>query len=74
VQAVEGLPSIPLKNLRHTHATLLLSSGVSPKVIQERLGHSDVLITLRIYAASTPAMRTDATAKAAALIDGSSGL
>ena len=69
MKAIDGLPSIPFKNLRHTHATLLLSAGVSPKVIQERLVIC-VLITLRVYAASTPAMRTDATAKAAALIDG----
>ena len=47
------------------------SADARAKVIQERLGHSDVLITLRIYAAATPAMRTDATAKAAALVDGS---
>lgn len=65
-----GLPSIPLKNLRHTHATILLANGVSPKVIQERLGHADIVITLRVYAAAIPAMHSEATQKAAALIDG----
>lgn len=69
VEACE-LPRIPLKNLRHTHATLLLANGVSPKVIQERLGHADITITLRVYAHAIPAMHAEAAAKAAALIDG----
>ena len=64
-----GLPRMPLKNLRHTHATLLLANGVQPKVIQERLGHADITITLRVYAHAIPAMHAEATAKAAALID-----
>jgi len=64
-----GLPRIPLKDLRHTHATLLLANGVSPKVIRERLGHADITITLRVYAHAIPAMHAEATAKAAALID-----
>ena len=63
------LPRIPLKNLRHTHRSVLLASGVSPKVIQERLGHADITITLRVYAHAIPAMHAEATAKAAALID-----
>ena len=64
-----GLPKIPLKDLRHTHATILLASGVSPKVIQERLGHAQIMITLDTYAHAIPAMHAEATAKAAALID-----
>ncbi|QUH18958.1 tyrosine-type recombinase/integrase [Alkaliphilus sp. B6464] len=35
--------------LRHTHATMLLEAGVNPKVVQERLGHSSVSITLDTY-------------------------
>jgi integrase len=69
VKAAE-LPKIPLKNLRHTHATLLLAAGVPPKVIQERLGHSNISITLDTYASAIPAMHVEATEKAAALIDG----
>lgn len=59
-----------LKNLRHTHATLLLANGVPPKVIQERLGYSQISITLDTYPHAIPAMHVEATAKAAALIDG----
>ena len=65
-----GVPTIPLKNLRHTHATILLANGVPPKVIQERLGHSQISITLDTYAHAIPAMHAEATKKAAALIDG----
>src|SRR5207237_5980379 len=36
------LPRIRFHDLRHTHATLLLSAGVHPKVVQERLGHSSI--------------------------------
>ncbi len=63
------LPRIPLKNLRHTHATILLANGVPASVIKERLGHADITITLRVYAHALPAMHAEATAKAAALID-----
>lgn len=35
--------------LRHTHATLLLQAGVNPKVVQERLGHSNISITMDTY-------------------------
>lgn len=37
-----GLPKVRLHDLRHTHASLLLSRGVHPKVVQERLGHSSI--------------------------------
>jgi integrase len=32
--------------LRHTSATLLLAQGVHPKIVQERLGHADISMTL----------------------------
>jgi integrase len=43
-------------DLRHTCATLLLSDGVNVKVVSEMLGHSDISITLRIYAHVLPGM------------------
>jgi integrase len=48
------VPHIPLRNLRHTHATLLLAAGVHPKIVQERLGHSNVAITMDIYSSVLP--------------------
>jgi integrase len=46
--------------LRHTHATLLLQQGVNPKVIQERLGHSNIGMTLDIYSHVLPDMQSEA--------------
>lgn len=63
-----ALPVIPLKNLRHTHATLALQAGVHPKVVQERLGHAKISITMDIYSHAIPAMQADAAATVAALI------
>jgi integrase len=49
-----GLRSIRLYDLRHTSATILLNQGVNIKVISERLGHTDIAITLRHYASAMP--------------------
>jgi integrase len=45
----EGIPHIRFHDLRHTHATLMLKAGVHPKIIQERLGHGSIAITLDTY-------------------------
>jgi integrase len=47
-------------NLRHTHATKLLESGMNPKYVQERLGHAKLEFTLRIYTHITANMETQA--------------
>jgi site-specific recombinase XerD len=47
-------------DLRHTAATLLLASGVNVKVVSEMLGHSNVSITLSIYAHVLPHMQQSA--------------
>lgn len=60
-----ALPRIRFHDLRHAHATHLLSSGVHPKVASERLGHSKVGITLDLYSHVLPNMQADA----AALVD-----
>jgi integrase len=52
-----------LHDLRHTHATMLLRAGVHPKVVQERLGHANVGITLDIYSHVAPHMQEEAAAK-----------
>ncbi|MDX3968131.1 MAG: tyrosine-type recombinase/integrase [Bradyrhizobium sp.] len=58
-----GLPIRRLHDLRHTHATQLLASGVHPKIASERLGHSKVGITLDLYSHVLPGMQEDAAAK-----------
>jgi integrase len=65
-----GIRPIKFHGLRHTCATLLLQAGVPPKVVQERLGHKHIAITLDIYAHVLPAMQQDAAAKLAALLHG----
>ena len=44
-----GVPEIRLHDLRHTHASLLALKGVSPKVIADRLGHTNVGFTMQVY-------------------------
>lgn len=51
-----GLPRVRLHDLRHTHASLLLARGVHPKVVQERLGHSSITMTLDLYSHLTPGL------------------
>ena len=51
-------------------ATLALEAGIHPKVVQERLGHATIAITLDTYSHAIPAMQEDAAAKIAALLDG----
>jgi hypothetical protein len=41
-------------DLRHTHASLLLSAGHSLKAVSTRLGHASVEITLKVYAHCMP--------------------
>jgi len=65
------LPRIRFHDLRHTHATLALQAGVHPKVVQERLGHSDISITLQTYSHVLPGMQEEAAEQVAALLFGS---
>jgi len=57
------LPRIRLHDLRHSNATALIKAGVNPRVVQERLGHSDVNITLNTYTHVLPEMDMDAAEK-----------
>ncbi len=54
--------------LRHTNATLLLLQGEHPKVVQERLGHSTVSMTMDIYSHVLPRMGKAAADKLEALL------
>lgn len=60
---VAGLPDIRFHDLRHTAATLMLQQGVNPKIVQERLGHSDISLTLNTYSHVLPAMQEEAAEK-----------
>lgn len=47
-------------SLRHTHATKLIESGVSPKAVQARLGHENIETTLQTYVHNTDEMEQGA--------------
>ena len=55
-----GLPPIRFHDLRHSAATLMLAQGVSPRVIMETLGHSQIGMTMNLYAHVMPSMQRDA--------------
>ena len=44
-----GIQKHRFHDLRHGHATYLLKNNVNPKIVQERLGHSSIKITLDTY-------------------------
>src|SRR4029077_7591774 len=56
---VQDVPRVRFHDLRHSHATQLLSAGVHPKVAQERLGHSTITTTLDLYSHVTETMQGD---------------
>ncbi|CAN5195878.1 hypothetical protein BH20ACT5_BH20ACT5_21630 [soil metagenome] len=65
-----GLPPIRLHDLRHGWATMALAAGVHPKVVQERLGHASISITLDTYSHVSPALHGEAAETVAALVFG----
>jgi integrase len=54
------LPHIRFHDLRHSAATILLAQGVHPKVVQERLGHSTITVTMDIYSHVMPTLQREA--------------
>jgi integrase len=58
-----ALPDIRFHDLRHTAATLMLQQGIHPKVVQERLGHADITLTLNTYSHVLPSMQEEAAEK-----------
>ncbi len=58
-----GLRGIRIHDLRHTHASLMLTAGIHPKVVSERLGHANIGITLDIYSHVLPGLQEAAADK-----------
>ncbi len=65
-----GLPRMRFHDLRHTAATLLLTQGCHPKVVQEMLGHASISLTLDLYSHVVPSMQAEAAAKMQAVLGG----
>jgi integrase len=55
--------SVTLHGLRHSHASHLLASKIHPKVVQERLGHSSIAITMDVYSHLMPNIQEGAAAE-----------
>jgi integrase len=50
VRAAAGLGTLRFHDLRHTAVSLLLALGVPPHVVREIAGHSDIKVTMMVYA------------------------
>lgn len=58
-----GLKSIRLHDARHSHASLMLKQGTHPKIVQERLGHASIQVTLDTYSHVAPGLQEAAAAR-----------
>jgi integrase len=58
-----GFPQVRFHDLRHTHATMLLKAGIHPKIVQERLGHQTIGITMDTYTHVIKGLQKEAVEK-----------
>jgi integrase len=63
-----GLPDIPFHALRHSFATLMLTGGEHPKVVQEMMGHSKINTTMDFYSHVLPDMQKTAVDRLGTLL------
>jgi integrase len=70
LSVLAGLPRLTAHGLRHTSATLMLASGIPPKVAAERLGHADATLFTNLYSHVTPTMQRDAADRLGAALFG----
>lgn len=56
------LPMLRFHDLRHTAATLMLARGVNAQVVSRKLGHEDIVVTLKVYGHLLPSMEEHAAA------------
>ncbi len=66
----EALPVIRLHDLRHTHATILLTEREPVHVVSQRLGHASAVVTMTVYAHVLPGSQREAANRFAALVGG----
>lgn len=67
------MPAIRLHDLRHTHATILLSAREPVHVVSRRLGHASAVITMTVYAHVLPGSQREAADLFARLVTEASG-
>ena len=64
-----GVDRVPFHAFRHTHASELLTQGVHPKVVQERLGHASIAITMNRYSHVVPSIQKAAADRIPGYLD-----
>lgn len=64
-----GIRQIRFHDLRHSCATLLLVQGVSPRVVMEVLGHSEIALTMNAYSHVVPELQRDAADRMQAILE-----
>lgn len=64
-----GMRRIRFHDLRHSCATLLLVQGVSPRVVMEVLGHSEIALTMNAYSHVVPELQHDAARRMQAILE-----
>jgi integrase len=67
--AQSGLRRIRFHDLRHSCATLLLVQGVSPRVVMEVLGHSEIALTMNAYSHVVPELQREAAQRMQAILE-----
>lgn len=65
-----GFDRLRFHDTRHTHATILLKTGVPPHVVSKRLGHASVAFTLQVYSWVLPGQQREAAEGFAAAVSG----
>ncbi len=65
-----GVKVIRLHDARHTHASIMLKQGIHPKVVQERLGHASIQMTLDTYSHVAPGLQQAAAESFDKLLNG----
>jgi integrase len=63
VRQLKDFPQVRFHDLRHSHATQLLATGIHPKIAQERLGHSSISVTLDLYSHVVGSMQDEAASR-----------
>lgn len=64
-----GVPRIRLHDVRHTYATMAIDAGVNPKLLSDRIGHANELVTLQIYTHRTNGLDRPMAEQLSALIE-----
>jgi integrase len=70
VRKAAGLPTLRFHDLRHTAVSLLLALGVPPHVVREIAGHSDIKVTMTVYAHGNVSEKAAALTRLAEALSG----